>query len=612
MPRFNLFLPAALVVLQASLSHAAPNEKSYTRDQIAAESKRANEFFDKCFEENLARHPQFESQLGIKKDYDKWDDRSEAAEMEDLALRLRQLAQLRAGFDPASLDEQAQLSYRIFEREVEREMEGFKYRFDTYPVNQMYGAHSEVPTFLINVHRVDNLGDARAYVARLSGIPPLFDQLITNLQVRAEKGVITPRFVFPLVLDAAHKVIAGQPFEPAGPDSPIWADFKKKIEALKDVDQTKRDQLAADAKTALVNSVKPAYEKLIATLEDLATHATDDAGAWKFPNGAAFYEFALRRTTTTDLTAGEIHEIGLKEVDRIHAEMVTIKDSVGFKGDLHAFFNFMREDKQFYLADTDEGRAEYLKRATKIIDTMRSRLDELFLTKPKADIVVKAVEKFREKSAGKAFYQQPAPDGSRPGMFYVNLGEMKSTPTFELESLAHHEGIPGHHMQIAIAQELTGIPKFRKFGARFTAYTEGWGLYSELTPKEIGMYGDPYSDFGRLSLELWRAGRLVVDTGIHAKRWTREEAIDYLKENTSNSEEDCINSINRYIVMPSQATAYKIGMLKIVELREKAKKQLGPKFNVREFHDVVLTSGPLPLDILEELVDRWVRSKSAA
>ncbi len=577
-------------------------------EQIAAESKRANEFFDQSFEQILERHPQFQAQLGIKKNYDKWDDRSDAADLKDLALRKEQLAKLRSDFDLKALDQQTQLSYRIFEREVERETEGSKWRFHTYPVNQMYGAHSEVPTFLINVHRVDNVDDARAYVGRLNGIAPLFDQLIVNLEERAEKGIITPRFVFPLVLEAARKVVAGQPFG-EGADSPLWADFKKKVAALKEGDQPTRDQLLAEAKSALTGAVKPAYEKLIAELESLQKKANDDAGAWKFPEGEAFYEFALRRTTTTTLSADEIHQIGLKEVARIHGEMEKIKEKVGFKGDLQAFFKFMREDGQFYLPATEEGQQEYLKRATQIIDEMKKRLDELFLTKPKADIVVKAVEKFRESSAGKAFYQQPAPDGSRPGMFYVNLHDMRSAPTYELEALAYHEGIPGHHMQIAIAQELQGIPKFRRFGARFTAYTEGWGLYSELTPKEIGLYADPYSDFGRLSLEIWRAARLVVDTGIHAKHWTREKAIDYLQQNTANSEADCTDAINRYIVMPSQATAYKIGMLKIVELREKAKKELGAKFDLRQFHDVVLTSGPLPLDLLEELVDRWVKSK---
>jgi uncharacterized protein (DUF885 family) len=318
---------------------------------------------------------------------------------------------------------------------------------------------------------------------------------------------------------------------------------------------------------------------------------------------------ALRHTTTTNLSADEIHHLGLKEVARIHCEMEKIRAKVGFKGDLHAFFKFMREDPQFYLPDTDEGRAKYLAKAVQIVDEMKKRLDELFLTKPKADVEVKAVEKFRESSAGAAFYQQPAPDGSRPGMFYVNLRDMRDQPVYELEALAHHEGIPGHHMQIAIAQELTGIPKFRKLGARFTAYTEGWGLYSELTPKEIGMYQDPYSDFGRLSLELLRAARLVVDTGMHAKKWTRNQAIDYLRQNTPNSEGDCVDAINRYIVMPSQATAYKIGMLKILELRGKAKRALGAKFDLHQFHDVVLTNGALPLDVLEELVNRWIKSK---
>jgi uncharacterized protein (DUF885 family) len=581
-------------------------------DQIAAESKRANEFFDKCFDDYIARHPQAAAQLGLKTDYDKWDDISDAQAVADLAAQLSNLATLERDFDFDALDPQTQLSYKLFENEAQRDAEGFRFRLDSYPVNQMYGLHTGAPTFLINIHKVDNVGDAEAYIARIKNVPRLFDQLIVNLQTRADRGVITPKFVFPLVLEASRKVIQGQPFDSSGPNSPLLDDFSKKIGSLKDVDAATRERLLSDVRKAMVDSLKPAYEKLIAFLEQLEKRANDDAGVWKFADGAAFYEYALRRTTTTDLTANQIHEIGLKEVARIHAEMTKIKDKVGFKGDLQAFFKFMREDRQFYLPDTDEGRATYLARAVEIIEEMKNRLDELFATKPKADIVVKAVEKFREQSAGKAFYQQPAPDGSRPGMFYVNLREMQSNPTYQLEALAYHEGIPGHHMQIAIAQELSGVPKFRKFGLRYTAYTEGWGLYSELAPKEIGMYRDPYSDFGRLALELWRAGRLVVDTGIHHKKWTRQQAIDYLKQNTPNSEADCIDAINRYIVMPSQATAYKIGMIKILELREKAKKQLGSKFDIHQFHDVVLTNGALPLDVLEELVDRWIKSKQNA
>src|SRR6266496_3357763 len=444
-------------------------------DQIAAKSKRANEFFDKCWDENLARHPVDESFYGIKTHYDQLEDLSDEKAAADHAVWQKQLATLKRDFKPELLDPQAQLSYKLFEREAEREAEEFKFRFDVYPVSQMRGVHAQIPTFLINIHKVDSVKDAEAYVARLNAIPKLFDQLIANLQAREDKGVVAPRFVFPLVLDACHKVIQGKPFDSSADDSPLLDDFTKKISSLGDVDSVTRTQLLSGAKKALNESVKPAYEKLIAFLEGQSKRANDDAGVWKFPDGAEFYSSALRHTTTTNLSADQI------------------------------------------------------------IDEMKKHLDELFATKPKADVVVKAVEKFREQSAGKAFYQRPAPDGSRPGMFYVNLREMQSNPTYQLEALAYHEGIPGHHMQTAIAQELTGVPKFRKFSHAYTAYTEGWGLYSELAPKEIGMYRDAYSDFGRLALELWRAGRLVVDTGIHEKRWTREQAIDYLKQNTQNS-----------------------------------------------------------------------------
>src|SRR6266850_1275116 len=580
-------------------------------DQIAAESKRASEFFDKCWDETLARHPVDESFYGIKTHYDQLEDLSDEKAASDHALWQKQLADLKKNIKFDRLDAQTQLSYKLFEREAAREAEEFKYRFDVYPVSQMRGVHAQIPTFLINIHKIDDVKDAEAYIARLRGFPKLFDQLLVNLKVREEKGVVAPHFVFPLVLDACHKVIQGRPFDSGPNDSPLLGDFMKKVTALSKADGDTRDRLVADASKALNESVKPAYEKLIALLEEQAKRATEDDGVWKFKDGAEFYESSLHRTTTTNMSPKEIHETGLKEMARIHDEMNKIREKVGFKGDLKAFFKFMREDQQFRLPSTEQGRAKYLAMATDIIETMKKRLDELFVTKPKADIVVKAVESFREKSAGKAFYQQPAPDGTRPGMFYVNLRNMQDNPTYELEALAHHEGIPGHHMQIAIAQELNEIPKFRKFSRAYTAYTEGWGLYSELTPKEIGLYVDPYSDFGRLSLELWRAGRLVVDTGIHSKRWTRQQAIDYLSKNTPNTQADCTDSINRYIVMPSQATAYKVGMLKILKVREKAKKSLGDKFDIRQFHEVVLSNGSVPLDVLEELVDRWIKSKQA-
>lgn len=580
-----------------------------THDQIAAESKRANEFFDKSWDENLARHPMDESFYGDKTHYAELEDLSDEKAAADHAVWERQLAELKRDFKPELLDSQARLSYQLFEREAEREAEEFKFRFDVYPLTQRRGMHAQVPTFLINIHKIDSVKDADAYVARLNAIPKLFDQLIVNLQVREDKGVVAPRFVFPLVLDACRKLIQGRPFDASSNNSPLFDDFTKKIGALGNVESDTRDRLLAKTAKALNESFKPAYEKLIAFLEDQAKRAKDDAGVWRFPDGAEFYRSSLHLSTTTNLTASEIHEIGLKEVTRIHAEMAKVKEKVGFKGDLQAFFKFMREDQRFYLPETEEGRSKYLATAVGFIDEVKKHLGELFATKLKADIVVKAVESFRERSAGHAFYQRPAPDGSRAGTFYVNLRDMKSNPTYQLEALAYHEGIPGHHMQSAIAQELTGIPKFRRFSSAYTAYSEGWGLYSELIPKEIGMYQDPYSDFGRLAQELWRATRLVVDTGLHEKKWTRDRAIDYLRQNTPNSEADCIDSINRYIVNPGQATAYKIGMIKIIELREKARKRIGSKFDIRDFHNVVLSNGAVPLDVLDEQVERWIKSK---
>jgi len=356
--------------------------------------------------------------------------------------------------------------------------------------------------------------------------------------------------------------------------------------------------------------VKPAYEKLIAYTTQLEKKATEDDGCWKFPDGDEFYNAALERTTTTNLTADEIHEIGLKEVARIQGEMKEIMKKVHFKNDnLQDFFKFMREDKQFYFSNDSAGKKAYMAKAVEIINTMKAQLDKLFVTQPKAPIEVKAVEAFREKSATGAFYEEPALDGSRPGRYYINLYTMQDQPIYQMEALAYHEGIPGHHMQIAIAQELKNMPKFRKNGGN-TAYQEGWALYSEQLGKEIGFYSDPYSDFGRLSMEIFRAARLVVDTGIHRKKWSRKKAIDYFLANIPNPEGDCIKEIERYIVWPSQATGYKIGMLKILELREKAKKELGDKFSLKEFHEVILTNGPLPLSLLEENVNNWIKSKT--
>jgi uncharacterized protein (DUF885 family) len=605
---FPLAVVAALIFAGCGNSETKTAQHDQAND--AAElSRQANAFFDRVYDRAVDRSPMQQTMLGLKKDYGKWNDISDEFAQQELEITKQVLDSLHMLFKPEQLDEQTRISYTLFEEECKQSIDMFKWRFHDYPVNQMGGMHAEVPAFLINMHTVSNKKEAEDYISRLNGIGPLFDQLLVNLKKREELNIIPPAFVFPLVLQDCRNIIGGQPFEKGNGVNPLLEDFNTKISALKDIDEASKKDLTTRATTALSDVVKPAYEKLIAYWQQLEKKATRDDGAWKLPDGNAFYDAALQRTTTTKLTADQIHEIGLKEVARIHNEMRVIMKKVNFKSDdLRAFFDFMRTDKQFYYPNTAEGKEAYRVKAVQLIDDMKGQLDKLFLTKPVAGIEVKAVEPFREKSAGGAFYEEPALDGSRPGRYYINLYNMADQATYQMEALAYHEGIPGHHMQIAIAQELKGIPKFRMHGGN-TAYVEGWGLYSELLPKEIGYYQDPYSDFGRLAMELFRAARLVVDTGIHRKKWTREQALQYFHENTPNPEGDNKKEIERYIVWPSQATGYKIGMNKILELREEAKRNLGDKFDIREFHDVVLTSGPVPMNILEEMVKSWTAKK---
>ena len=579
---------------------------NYSDSDMESASAELNKYFDAEFKKEIEESPMTQTQRGLKTNYGKWDDFSSIKYAEDLEQAKKRLDYLDK-VDKDALDDDTRLSYDLYRREIENEIEDYDFRFYDYPVEQMHGVHAEIPAFLINMHRIDSIPDAEAYISRLTGIEKVMNDIIEQLKLREQNGIIPPKFVFDRTLDASRNIIKGKPFTKSAEASTLMEDFSSKIEDL-DISNEQRTRLTNEAEKALVDHVQPAYQSLVEFLENQQLRATEDAGVWKFPKGDKYYNLALKRVTTTNLTADEIHEIGLSEVARIHGEMKEIMDETGFEGSLQDFFTFMETDEQFYFENTEEGKATYLKQAKNIIGQMKAKLPELFNTLPEADIVVKAVEPFREKSAGKAFYQQPALDGSRPGTYYANLYDMKAMPKYEMEALAYHEGIPGHHMQIAIAQELDSIPEFRKFSF-YTAYVEGWGLYSEYIPKEIGFYKDPYSDFGRLAMELWRSCRLVVDTGIHAKKWTRQEGIDYYKENTPAAESACVKMVERHIVMPGQATAYKIGMNKILDLREKAKTELGDSFDIKEFHDVVLTDGALPLTVLESKVDSWIKSK---
>lgn len=585
-----------------------------TAAEIEAETERLNKWFAARWEEALDFSPIQKTFLGRKDDYDKIDDVSEAGEDAQLAWRRKTVEDLKKNFDYARLTPEAKISYDIWVYELDRAERGLPFRRRGYVFTQMQGPQAFLPQFLITFHRVDEESDMEAYVARISGVSRALEQLLERARLAVGEGVRPPKFAYEGVLEQARAVITGAPFGDEG-EAPLWADAKTKIDALVKngkIDEARAVELRAAAEEALKESFKPAYDSLIAWFEeDIANADAEAAGVWKLPQGRDFYNERLAFSTTTDMTADEVHELGLKEVDRIKGEMETIKNKVGFDGSLQEFFNFMREDAQFFFPNTDEGRGGYLQAARDHLGFIKARLPDYFGILPKADLEVKRVEAFREQPGAAQHYFPGTPDGSRSGIYYAHLSDMKAMPKHQLEVVAYHEGLPGHHMQISIAQELESVPEFRT-QAGFTAYIEGWALYSELLAKEMGAYEDPYSDFGRLSTEIWRAIRLVVDTGLHAKGWSEEEAVQYFIENSPSAEGAIRSEVRRYIVWPGQATAYKIGMQKILELRQRAEAELGDKFDIREFHDTVLGGGALPLAVLERRVDDWVAAKKSS
>jgi uncharacterized protein (DUF885 family) len=591
----------ALTVI-GSLGLMAPVARGATPDPNAT----ANAFFERAFQERLALDPALATSLGLRLRYGEWPDPSEKGDLERFELAKRELAELHTGIDLARLDDATRLSYRVFESGEERRIARYRWRNHSYAIDKD-GPQVQAPAFLINSHRIDTESDALAYIQRLTGLRTYMEQVLERAEQSARAGVLPPKFVFAYVIEDAGNVINGRPFDDGPTDSPLFADFKTKIAAITLPDK-QREELTAQAAQALLTSLKPAWESVIAWAKTAEPRATTDDGVWKLPDGGAYYDFLLENFTTTKLTAAEIHAIGLREVARLQDEMRRVMRDVGFEGNLQAFFDFMRTDDRFYYPDTPEGRTAWLADATRDLGAMRARLPQMFVTLPKAELIVRAVEPFREKSAGKAFYQRPAQDGSRPGVFYANLYRMREMPKYEMEALAFHEGIPGHHMQNAVAAEQEALPQFRRSGG-YSAYSEGWGLYSERLGKELGFYKDPYSEFGRLALELHRAVRLVVDTGLHAMHWSREQTIRYHVENSPTGEDAAIKATERYILNPGQATAYMIGMLKIVELRERAAAALGKEFDIREFHDLVLRTGGVPLTVLESEVQRWIETR---
>jgi uncharacterized protein (DUF885 family) len=596
-----------MAALLAACSHApAP-----TAEEIATESVRLTEYLNAEYEEELAMNPMDLTTMGRKELYDQLGDFSEAGALKQLEWRRESVAGMKASIDPAKLNDDAKTSWAIWESELGRAELRNTWKRHSY-VFGYNGAHTGLPNFLITYHKVDTPADMDAYIARLNKLGDALDQSTERAKLAAADGIRTPKFGYERTTSEARNVISGAPFA-AGPDSPLWADVKEKINALKSrgkADTAQAEKWTAAAQAALLGEVKPSYEALIAWLNaDMPNAKSGKVGALTLPNGTAWYNASLQMQTTTAMTADEIHNLGLKEVERIHAQMDAIRISTGFKGDKAAFFEFMRTDKQFYLPNTDEGRAQYLAKAQGYLDAMYKRLPEYFGRLPKAPLIVKRVEAFREVPGGAAHYYGPTPDGKQPGIFYAHLIDMSAVSLWALESLAYHEGVPGHHMQIAIQNELTDIPLFRtQYG--FSAFSEGWGLYAEDLGKEMGMFTDPYNDFGRLSSELWRAVRLVVDTGLHAKGWTEDEAIQWAMANSPRPESSIRSEVKRFLLWPGQATTYKIGMIKIQQLRDEARAALGATFDWKSFHDMVIGGGSMPLPVLEARVRAWIATQT--
>jgi uncharacterized protein (DUF885 family) len=608
LPTLALLLAGSGIALaqQAAPTAAAPATPATSAE---SEDARLNQFLDAAFDEQIATNPQLLTQLGSKQLYDRLNDYTDAYRERQLQLGERHLAEMRRRFDPARLSPAGRLSFRLFEKQVEDARAAFPWRRHGFPATNNGSPMGNIPVFLINNHRVDSVQDAEAYVARLRDVERVMGEIGAGIREQAGAGIVPPAFNFAPVREDGRRILAGAPFA-EGADTPLFADFKAKVGRLQ-IAQAEKDRLIAAARDALTGPFRRGYEAMFATLDAIEPRARGNNGAWSLPDGGAFYAHRLRQSTTTGISAEEIHQTGLRQVARIHGEMERIKARVGFAGTLQQFFVHINEGAEFKYPNTDAGRQAYLADARRVIAQAMEAAPRWFRRLPQAPLEVRAVEAFRQETAAVAFYNRPSPDGSRPGIFYVNLADMNQVLRPQVEAIAYHEGAPGHHFQIALAQELPGVPKFRRFGG-YGVYAEGWGLYAEGLGKEMGFYREPISEFGMLSTQLWRAIRLVVDTGIHHHRWTRERAIDYFMANGLLSRRDATKEVERYFNNPGQATSYMIGQLRILELRDRARRALGDRFDIRDFHAVVLENGAVPLDVLEELVDAWIASRRTA
>ncbi len=564
--------------------------------------------FERYFLKMAIKSPELLSQLGLleKFEFQKHNSRLDNASV-DFQEKLmgetkRDLKYLRS-YNISQLPQDQQLSARIMEWFMDDTVRGEPFLFHDYPLNQMFGVQSQYPTIMTTIHRVENIRGAKAYIERLKRVTVKFNQVLEGLKLRESKGVIPPKFVIRRVLTEMKEFIAVKPRE-----NVLYTVFAEKLKKVKAETGRKKDLLSA-AQKAISEQVYPAYLLFIDNFTELEKKASDEDGVWKLPKGEKYYAAMLRTSTTTDYSPEKVHTIGLAEVRRIEGEMNANLKKLGLKfSNPSAALDSLSREKKFLYPNTDVGRKQVLKDYQEMIDHIDKNLGDLFDKRPKVGVQVERVPAYREKTSAAAYYHIPSMDGKRPGVFFANLRDLKEVPKWSMKTLAYHEAIPGHHFQLALAMEIKKVPTFRKI-LPFTAYLEGWALYAEKLARENGFMGDPYSDLGYLQSEILRAVRLVVDTGIHYKKWTRKQAIEYMLKHTGMPEPSIVSEVERYIVMPGQACSYKIGELKILELRAKAQKALGSKFDIKKFHNVILQNGAMPLSVLETLVDKYIKTQ---
>ena len=592
---FRLFLLALLAVILL-IAHT-----------LLFKPLKSDWFYERVFVESGFHDPQMLSSMRMLPSWMDWysddlTDQSLAQERKMQVKLKKDLATLQK-YDRKGMNESDALNYDMLQYFLAIQVEGEKYAHHNYPLNQLFGIQNEFPTFMATQHPVESEADAENYLARLDKTPAIVEQVMEGLLVREREKILPPTFVVEKVLKEMRAFVAVPPAQ-----NILYTSLAEKFDKAGEsaVSAAQRKDLLARTETAIRDKVYPAYGKFIAYYDKLLPKTTGNNGVWALPDGDAFYAYAVKMHTTTAMTPEQVHQLGLSEVARIEAEMDVILRGEGLSlGSVGARVQGVSKRPDQLYPDTDAGRTEVINDFQSIINEIDNGLTPYFNVRPKMGVEVERVPQFREKTAPGAYYNPPAFDGSRPGVFYINLRNTAEVAKFGMRTLAYHEGIPGHHFQIAIQQEMKGVPIFRKV-LPFTAFAEGWALYSERLAWEAGFQKQPLDNLGRLQAEMFRAVRLVVDSGMHYKHWSREQSIAYMLEKTGMSETDVVAEIERYLVMPGQALAYKVGMNKILELRERAKTALGPKFDIKAFHDVVLTGGSMPMALLEQRVDAWV------